>query len=96
MAAEVLPERPALTDDDAKLAELDSIPLFMKSLPAGLEDENNTGLAALQNLAYEGTPDGAPTPSLAHRRHSQHSLDFSPHTGTALAFGDLTIWLFIR
>lgn len=56
----LLPARPAPTDLDAKLADFDSTPLFMRSLPAASEDESNTALAALQNLAYEGTPDGAP------------------------------------
>ncbi|TFK43292.1 40S ribosomal protein S7 [Crucibulum laeve] len=37
------------------LAAFDSIPLFMKSLPS--EDSDNAALAALQSLAYEGTPD---------------------------------------
>lgn len=42
---------------NAKLAELDSVPLFMQSLP---DDEiaDNPTLAALQSLAHEGTPDG--------------------------------------
>lgn len=39
-----------------KLAEFDNIPLFMKSLPE--DDTEDSTLAALQNLAYEGTPDG--------------------------------------
>ncbi|KAM6495667.1 40S ribosomal protein S7 [Amanita muscaria] len=46
-----------LSDEDLakKLAEFDSIPLFMKSLPS--EETDDAALAALQNLAYEGTPD---------------------------------------
>ncbi|KIL68199.1 hypothetical protein M378DRAFT_185237 [Amanita muscaria Koide BX008] len=46
-----------LSDEDVakKLAEFDSIPLFMKSLPS--EETDDAALAALQNLAYEGTPD---------------------------------------
>ncbi|KAG2013383.1 40S ribosomal protein S7 [Coprinopsis cinerea AmutBmut pab1-1] len=40
---------------DAKLKALDDIPLFMKSLPD--ESSENPVLAALQDLAYEGTPD---------------------------------------
>ena len=39
-----------------KLAAFDSVPLFMKSLPA--EDTDNAVVAALQSLAHEGTPDG--------------------------------------
>ncbi|THH18023.1 hypothetical protein EW146_g2901 [Bondarzewia mesenterica] len=47
-----LPEAPSFED---KLAAFDSIPLFMKSLPE--EDSGNSAIAALQSLAYEGTPD---------------------------------------
>ncbi|TFK73037.1 TPR-like protein [Pluteus cervinus] len=39
----------------AKLADLDSIPLFMKSLPEDATED--PAIAALQSLAYEGTPD---------------------------------------
>ena len=47
-----------LSDEDVakKLAEFDSIPLFMKSLPS--EETDDVALSALQNLVYEGTPDG--------------------------------------
>ncbi|KAJ7667672.1 hypothetical protein DFH06DRAFT_1322261 [Mycena polygramma] len=38
-----------------KLAEFDSIPLFMKSLPE--EEADDPMIAALQELAHEGTPD---------------------------------------
>jgi small subunit ribosomal protein S7e len=48
-----LPQPPAIED---KLAALDSVPLFMKSLPT--EDADDTVISALQSLAYEGTPDG--------------------------------------
>ena len=41
---------------EEKLAELESLPLFMKSLPEDPSDDPVIG--ALQNLAYEGTPDG--------------------------------------
>lgn len=41
---------------DAKLTEFDNVPLFMQSLPEGATED--PALAALQNLAYEGTPDG--------------------------------------
>lgn len=44
---------------DAKLASLDNIPLFMKSLPE--EESENPMIAALQDLAYEGTPDEVAT-----------------------------------
>lgn len=41
---------------ESKLKAFDEIPLFMKSLP---EDESeNPMIAALQDLVYEGTPDG--------------------------------------
>src|ERR1700761_5996986 len=48
-----------LTSDDiqAKLDAFDSVPLFMKSLPDE-DSADNATLAALQNLAHEGTPDG--------------------------------------
>lgn len=41
---------------DEKLAALDSVPLFMKSLPA--VDTDDAVIGALQTLAFEGTPDG--------------------------------------
>jgi len=50
---------PQPLSDDAvakKLAEFDSIPLFMKSLPS--EESDDVALAALQSLVHEGTPDG--------------------------------------
>ena len=50
---------PQPLSDDAvakKLAEFDSIPLFMKSLPS--EETDDVALAALQSLVHEGTPDG--------------------------------------
>jgi hypothetical protein len=40
----------------AKLSAMDSVPLFMKSLPE--DDSENPMIAALQDLTYEGTPDG--------------------------------------
>ncbi|KAI0335537.1 40S ribosomal protein S7 [Cubamyces sp. BRFM 1775] len=40
---------------DEKLAEFDSVPLFMKSLPEDAADD--VAISALQSLAYEGTPD---------------------------------------
>ena len=43
------------TENEA-LAALESIPLFMKSLPE--DDVQNPTLSALQSLLYEGTPDG--------------------------------------
>ena len=39
-----------------KLAAFNSIPLFMKTLPT--DDTDDVALAALQDLAHEGTPDG--------------------------------------
>jgi hypothetical protein len=58
MAAPITGPRP-LSDEDVKkkLAELESTPLFMKSLPSE-EETDNVALAALQSLAHEGTPDG--------------------------------------
>ena len=50
---------PQPLSDDAlakKLAEFDSIPLFMKSLPSDEADDG--ALAALQSLAHDGDPDG--------------------------------------
>lgn len=44
------------------ISQFDSLPLFMRELPAegdaGPDGEGNIALEALQNLAYEGTPDG--------------------------------------
>jgi len=47
--------KPSKTEEEV-LAAFDSIPLFMKSLPA--EDNQDPTLSALQSLIYEGTPDG--------------------------------------
>lgn len=38
-----------------KISALDNVPLFMKSLPS--DDTDDAVIAALQNLAYSGTPD---------------------------------------
>lgn len=46
--------QPASIND--KLSALDSVPLFMKSLPQ--EDVDDPMLSALQSLAHDGTPDG--------------------------------------
>lgn len=59
LSASAMAAGPQPLSDDAiakKLAEFDSIPLFMKSLPS--EETDDTALAALQSLAHEGTPDG--------------------------------------
>ncbi|KAI9000943.1 40S ribosomal protein S7 [Trametes punicea] len=40
---------------EQKLAEFDSVPLFMKSLPEDPADD--VAISALQSLAYEGSPD---------------------------------------
>lgn len=37
-------------------AELESVPLFMQSLPEDVED--NATIQALQSLMYDGTPQG--------------------------------------
>jgi len=42
---------------EEKLAELESLPLFMKSLPEEASDD--PVISALQSLAHEGTPDGS-------------------------------------
>lgn len=41
---------------EEKLAELESLPLFMKDLPDDPSDD--PVISALQSLAHEGTPDG--------------------------------------
>jgi small subunit ribosomal protein S7e len=48
--------QPQATSFDDKIAAFDSVPLFMKSLPEDATDD--AAISALQNLAYEGTPDG--------------------------------------
>lgn len=45
---------------EEKLAELESLPLFMKSLPEDTSDDPLIG--ALQSLVHEGTPDGGRLP----------------------------------
>ena len=49
--------QPDETSIEEKLAEWDSVPLFMKSLPEDAMDQPT--MSALQSLIYEGTPDGA-------------------------------------
>jgi hypothetical protein len=49
--------QPANYDATSKLKEMDSVPLFMKSLPDD-PDQPNDALEALQALVHEGTPDG--------------------------------------
>lgn len=41
---------------EEKLAELESMPLFMKSLPEDASDDPL--ISALQSLVHDGTPDG--------------------------------------
>lgn len=41
---------------EEKLAELESLPLFMKSLPEDASDD--PVISALQSLVHDGTPDG--------------------------------------
>jgi hypothetical protein len=54
-APEIVPlPQPASIDD--KLSAFDSVPLFMKSLPA--DDSDDLMIGALQSLVYDGTPDG--------------------------------------
>ncbi|KAI0693807.1 hypothetical protein BC835DRAFT_1352229 [Cytidiella melzeri] len=47
--------QPAVVSVDEKIAAFDSVPLFMKSLPDDVASD--PAISALQNLAYEGTPD---------------------------------------
>ncbi|KAJ7283463.1 hypothetical protein C8J57DRAFT_1498519 [Mycena rebaudengoi] len=54
-AATVGPQPPPQLSMEERLAAFDSVPLFMKSLPD--EESDNPMLAALQDLAHEGTPD---------------------------------------
>ena len=48
-----LPQPPSF---DEHLSSLESLPLFMSSLPDDQTD--NAAISALQSLAYDGTPDG--------------------------------------
>jgi len=50
------PERPNYAFTDNYLEEMQSIPLFMTSLPDDADE--NPMLQALQSLAYDGTPEG--------------------------------------
>ncbi|KAN0097752.1 hypothetical protein V8E55_002198 [Tylopilus felleus] len=54
MAAQIGPQ-PAQVDLEETLASLQSLPLFMKSLPS--DDSDDVALQALQSLTYDGTPD---------------------------------------
>lgn len=49
--------QPLVQNVEKKLKEMDSIPLFMQSLPSD-EDQPVAALEALQSLIYDGTPDG--------------------------------------
>ena len=53
MSSVNLPQPPSFDD---KLAALDSVPLFMRSLPEDGTDD--VTLSALQSLVHDGTPDG--------------------------------------
>lgn len=50
------PEEAPQSDFDEKLAAVEKLPLFTKTLTD--EDTDNIAMQALQSLAYEGTPDG--------------------------------------
>ncbi|KAJ7499257.1 hypothetical protein FB451DRAFT_1161780 [Mycena latifolia] len=54
-ATKIGPQPPSKLSLEQRLAEFDSVPLFMKSLPD--EDADDPMIAALQSLAHEGTPD---------------------------------------
>jgi small subunit ribosomal protein S7e len=56
MAAGLGPQPAPERSVDEVLAQFNDVPLFMKSLEG--DESENPALAALQNLAYEGTPDG--------------------------------------
>jgi hypothetical protein len=49
--------QPVNYDATSKLKEMDSVPLFMKSLPDD-HDQLNAVVEALQALVHEGTPEG--------------------------------------
>lgn len=54
--SQVGPQKLPSKDIEEKLTAFDNVPLFMRSLPS--EDADDAVVAALQSLAYEGTPDG--------------------------------------
>ena len=55
--AAIFPQlHPNAKSPEEKLAELESLPLFMKSIPEDPSDD--PVISALQSLAHEGTPDG--------------------------------------
>ncbi|KAH0839637.1 40S ribosomal protein S7 [Lanmaoa asiatica] len=54
MASQIGPQ-PAQVDLEETLASLESLPLFMKSLPS--EDSDDVAFQALQSLAHDGTAD---------------------------------------
>jgi hypothetical protein len=56
MAAPGIVSQPQPASIDDTLAAFDSVPLFMKSLPA--DDKDDSMIGALQSLVYDGTPDG--------------------------------------
>jgi hypothetical protein len=55
------PQPPSFND---QLASLESLPLFMSSLPDDPAD--NPALSALQSLVHDGTPDGLCTCPFLH------------------------------
>jgi len=61
MASASFPE-PKPVSAEEKLREMDSVPLFMRSLPE--DGADNVAINALQSLAHEGTPDGIPVRTL--------------------------------
>lgn len=72
---------------EEKLAELESLPLFMKDLPDDPSDD--PVISALQSLAHEGTPDGghisATTSSLVDwvlSRFAEIALNFKEQGNT--------------
>jgi len=57
---------------DEHLAELESHPLFMSTLPD--DPSNNPVLGALQDLVHDGTPDGWCVLHLSRMRHSHTNV----------------------
>lgn len=89
MAAQIGPQ-PAQVDFEETLASLESLPLFMKSLPS--EDSDDIALQALQSLAHDGTPDGASTPYFcsASLTAPKKSLRTSRSRGASTSRGSAT------
>ena len=64
MSGVIYPQPPPMASIEETTAALESVPLFMKSLPEDAMDDPT--LSALQSLIFDGTPDGAQTISQPH------------------------------